>query len=85
MAAIVTGVTVILKLLGALFLLPRVTVESSGPYDPSNPTPISFTISNNNVVPLRNIQPGIGLCFLEFAALNGSEQHCNGSASPSYS
>jgi hypothetical protein len=47
-----------------IFFFPRVTVESSGPYDPSNPSPITFTISNINIVPLRNVQFAIGLCYI---------------------
>jgi hypothetical protein len=49
---------------GVFFFFPRVTVESSGPYDPSNPSPITFTISNINIVPLRNVQFAIGLCYI---------------------
>jgi hypothetical protein len=48
-------VAVAITLAGAFFFLPRVTVEPSGPYDPSNPSPITFTISNVNIIPLRNI------------------------------
>jgi hypothetical protein len=48
----------------ALFFLPRVTVEPSGPYDPLQPSPITFTITNINIVPLRNVKIGIGLCYL---------------------
>lgn len=49
---------------GALFFLPRVTVDPSGPYDPLKPSPITFTISNVNIVPLRNVAIGIGVCYI---------------------
>jgi hypothetical protein len=49
---------------GAFFFLPRVTIESSGPYDPSNPSPVTFVISNINIIPLRDVQPSIGICYL---------------------
>jgi hypothetical protein len=49
---------------GCLFLLPRVAVDAPGPYDPSKPSPITFTISNVNIVPLRNLEIGIGLCYV---------------------
>ena len=44
--------------------LPRVTVEPSASYDPSNPSPVIFTIANVNFVPLRNVQPQLGICHL---------------------
>lgn len=69
--------TASVTLLGALFFLPRVSVETSGPYDPSNPTPISFTITNSNIIPLRNFQAGVGLCFLKFMPLSGDEPKCD--------
>jgi hypothetical protein len=70
----------------ALFFLPRVTVESSGPYDPSNPSPITFTIANNNIVPLRNVEALIGVCSLKMPdaphtphiILKGTGSTCNG-------
>jgi hypothetical protein len=49
----------------ALFFLPRITVEPSGPYDPSQPTPLIFTIINTNIVPLRNVQVGLGVCYFD--------------------
>jgi hypothetical protein len=49
----------------ALFFLPRVTVEPSGPFDPSHPTSLIFTIANINIIPLRNVQPSVGICFID--------------------
>jgi hypothetical protein len=65
-------------LAGGLALLPRVTVEPSGPYDPSNPSPITFTIANVNIVPLRDVQPILGICNIS----NRDEPlpQCNGPA-----
>jgi hypothetical protein len=46
----------------AVVFLPRITVEPSGPYDPMNPSPITFTITNSNFVPLRNVFAAVGVC-----------------------
>jgi hypothetical protein len=56
-----------------------VSVEPPGPYDPSKPSTITFTISNINIVPLRNVQVGVGVCSTEVRRnvfLRGPE--CNG-------
>jgi hypothetical protein len=57
---------------GAFYFLPRVTIDPSGAYDPSNPSPITFTISNINIVPLRDVQVAICLCYIKAPA--GSPQ-----------
>jgi len=62
---------------GAFFFLPRVAIESSGPYDPSHPSPITFTISNINIVPLRDVQPFVGLCFINVGGAPGQRQSCD--------
>ena len=49
---------------GIFYFLPRVTVDPPAPYDPANPTPVIFTIANTNIVPLRDVAPGIGICFI---------------------
>lgn len=49
----------------ALFFLPRVSVEPSGPYNPSSPSPVTFTITNANIVPLRNVRIFVGLCYVD--------------------
>jgi hypothetical protein len=67
----------------ALFFLPRVIVDVSGPYDPSHPSPVLFTISNINIVPLRNVWVFVGLCYL--AAPNAIRPpDCNGSSGPRF-
>lgn len=55
---------VVLTLFGALFFLPRVVVNPPDPYDPSHPTPLRFTIANTNVIPLYDVDIGIGLCYI---------------------
>lgn len=44
-----------------LFFFPRITVEPSASYDPSSPSAVTFTISNANIVPLRDVQVAIGI------------------------
>lgn len=66
--------------LSALFFLPRVSVDIPPPYDPDHPTPISFTISNTNIIPLKDFQPSIGICYFKPQPLNGTEPSCNGPA-----
>jgi hypothetical protein len=66
---------------GALFFLPRVTVEPPGQYDPSSPSSIIFTIANINIVALRNVDVAIGVCYVsgdKYSETRGSE--CNGPA-----
>jgi hypothetical protein len=64
---------------GAFYFLPRVTVDPSGPYDPANPSPITFTIANINIVPLQDVQPTIGLCYIVIRDSTGSKPpECNG-------
>jgi hypothetical protein len=73
---------------GSFFFLPRVTVEPSGPYDPSHPTPLIFWIANTNIVPLRNVRVGIGICYIHVEGgptlqgpdAKGDEHACNGPA-----
>jgi hypothetical protein len=48
---------------GALFLFPpRVTVDSSGAFDASDPLSTSFVIKNTWVLPLRGVMPFVGHC-----------------------
>ena len=65
---------------GSFFFLPRVTVEPSGPYDPSSPSPITFVISNINIVPLRDVQLAVGLCSM--GGPKAPHRTCNGPAYP---
>ena len=65
---------------GAFAFLPRVTVEPSGAYDPSNPSPITFVITNTNIVPLRDVQVAIGVCYLGFGDQSPRQPECNGPA-----
>ncbi len=75
----VWGSVVVTIVSGFFYFLPRVTVEPSGVYDPSNPSPLTFTISNTNVVPLRDVQPALGVCFID-TDKNRTNQQCNGPA-----
>ena len=47
-----------------IFPAPHNESKSSGPYDPKNPSPITFTIGNVDIVPLRNLRTAIGLCHV---------------------
>jgi hypothetical protein len=63
MPAFVTWAATVLTIFaGAVVFLPRITVDPSGPYDPAYPSPITFTIANANIVPLRDVVAAIGLC-----------------------
>jgi hypothetical protein len=64
---------------GAFYFLPRITVEPSGLYDPKSPSPIIFTIGNVNIVPLRDVQPVIGVCYITGIGVSGGPE-CNGPA-----
>jgi hypothetical protein len=56
--------------------LPHVTVESGGPIDPSDPYPISFTITNTSIIPLTDIQPEIGLCKIVWGPPRNLPERC---------
>jgi hypothetical protein len=74
------GSVVVTIVAGFFYFLPRVTVEPSGVYDPSYPSPLTFTISNINVVPLRDVQPSLGVCFISYSEPPEDINHCNGPA-----
>jgi hypothetical protein len=64
---------------GIIVFFPRLTVDPSGPYDPLNPSPITFTIANTNIVPLRDVHLGIGVCYIgEDDPNRPPPPHCNG-------
>jgi hypothetical protein len=59
----IVGASVLVTLAaGALFFLPRVTVEASGPFDASPEPAITFTVTNAGVFPLADVKPYLGLC-----------------------
>jgi hypothetical protein len=66
--------SVIVTLVSGFYLLPRVTVDPLGPYDPANPSPVIFTIANINIVPLSDVQPWIGICYIN----TNEVPDCNG-------
>jgi hypothetical protein len=47
----------------AVAYLPGVTVDPEGPVDPSNPYPISFDISDANLIPLNNVNAYLVICY----------------------
>jgi hypothetical protein len=63
---------------GFFVFLPRVTVDVSWPYNASNPSAVTFTINNINIVPLRNVIIAVGLCSLSFN--DEPPMFCNGPA-----
>jgi hypothetical protein len=70
---------------GIVGLLPRVNVQTSGPFDPLHPFPIPFTITNNGSITLYNVHFFIGLCTFIWGPADSiggatlqSERPCNG-------
>jgi hypothetical protein len=49
----------------ALMYLPGVMVDPVGPVDPSNPYPISFTISAANLIPLNDVNVYLMICYVD--------------------
>ena len=47
--------------------MPRISVDPPAPFDPSKPSPITFTVSNINIVPLHNVKIGLGICYIRSA------------------
>lgn len=59
--ALLSGAATLLGvIMAALALLPRVSVVPSDPVDPSNPFSASFTITNNNFIPLGEVSAWLG-------------------------
>jgi hypothetical protein len=57
-AAVLAGGTA-----AALLYLPGVMVDPAGAVDPSNPYPISFAISDANIIPLENVNVYLVICY----------------------
>jgi hypothetical protein len=64
--------------LGIIALWPRVTIEPEGQIDPSNPHPIYFKITNTGFVPLRDVDPFIGLCVYFAGEPRNLPERCEG-------
>jgi len=61
-AAVLAFATIVGGAAAVVTFLPRMTVDASGPFDPSQNPPVSFTIANTNVVPLEDVTPKLGFC-----------------------
>jgi hypothetical protein len=58
----ISGLVTLVGLVVALLtLLPRPAVTPSDPVDPDNPLSASFTIANNNFIPLRRVSASLGI------------------------
>lgn len=66
-------------LLGVIVLWPRVTIEAEGQVDPLNPYPNSFKITNTGFVPLRDVQPFVGICVFLIGEPRTLPERCMGS------
>jgi len=53
--------TIVGGIAGAVFFLPRVSVTPTDPADPKQPFESSFTITNTNIIPLRDVGVGAGI------------------------
>jgi hypothetical protein len=64
------GFAVVATFLGAIAavvtLLPHISVDPFGPFDPSSSSPTFFDISNTGPIPLQHIQPMLGICALKY-------------------
>jgi hypothetical protein len=62
---VATAISGTLALIGGvvavLTLLPRISVSPTDPVDPDNPLSASFTIANNNFIPLRHVSAVLGI------------------------
>jgi hypothetical protein len=47
----------------AVLFLPGVRVDSEGPMDPASPYPISFKISDANLIPLNGVNVYLEICY----------------------
>jgi hypothetical protein len=56
--------TVIGTVVGLVVFLPRVTVDIGELTDPSNAYTITFVITNAGIIPLKNVQPILGIGML---------------------
>jgi hypothetical protein len=56
--------------------LPRLTVESGGPTDPSSPYPIPFVITNTGIIPMSQVQPMVGLCDIYYGEPKNLPERC---------
>ena len=67
--SIFTAISVVLALLGGivavLTLLPRISVTPSEIVDPNDTFSASFTISNNNFIPLRHVGAALGILEIQ--------------------
>lgn len=76
--------TVIGIVSGMVTLLPRLDVQSTDRFDPLNPSPIPFTITNSGALSLYNVQFFVGVCKVEWGPRPGatatlrSQNECNG-------
>jgi hypothetical protein len=68
---VIVGASVLVGLVaGGLFLLPpRVTVDSPGSFDGSDPLSAAFVIKNAWILPLRNVRVGIDPCNFRFLGI----------------
>jgi hypothetical protein len=67
---------------GVATLWPRVTVEPEGQVDPSNPTAMAFRITNTGFIPLKNVEPGIGICGIQGFPAHDLADQCKGQLGP---
>jgi hypothetical protein len=61
-AMILALATVVGGAAAVVTFFPRITIEASGPFDPSPKPPVTFTIANTNVIPLEDVKPRLGFC-----------------------
>jgi hypothetical protein len=67
------GIATVVGSTGILFLQPRPSVNPPGPPDLTNPFNASFTITNTNIIPLRDVGVSIGVIQVVMSPLPFNE------------
>lgn len=68
-------VTIVGLVVGLAVFWPRFTIEPAAPFDPATPAPATFRIANTGLIPLRNLQPSLGICQMASDSMRANPNH----------